>query len=44
MKEWKEKRQTMRHYDNQAAIYNMQYLEEQTAKIKDVLKRTKFLR
>ena len=39
MKEWKEKRQTMRHYDNQAAIYNMQYLEEQTAKIKDVLKR-----
>jgi ubiquinone/menaquinone biosynthesis C-methylase UbiE len=39
MQEWKEKRQTMRHYDKQAAIYNVQYLDEQTAKIKDVLKR-----
>ena len=38
MHEWKQKHGTMRHYDRQAAIYNIQYVEEQTAKIEDTLK------
>jgi ubiquinone/menaquinone biosynthesis C-methylase UbiE len=37
MREWKEKRGTMRHYDQQAAIYDRQYLGEQNAKIEDAL-------
>ena len=37
MQEWKEKRGTMRHYDREAAIYDVQYLGEQNAKIEDVL-------
>jgi len=37
MQEWKEKRGTMRHYDRQAAIYDVQYLGEQDAKIEDIL-------
>jgi len=37
MREWKEKRGTMRHYDRQAAIYDVQYLGEQDAKIEDIL-------
>jgi len=37
MQEWKEKRGTIRHYDQQAAIYDLQYLEEQNAKIKGIL-------
>jgi ubiquinone/menaquinone biosynthesis C-methylase UbiE len=37
MREWKEKRGTMRHYDLQAVIYNVQYLGEQDAKIEDIL-------
>ena len=37
MREWKEKRGTMRHYDQQASIYNVQYLGEQNAKIEDAL-------
>jgi ubiquinone/menaquinone biosynthesis C-methylase UbiE len=37
MREWKEKRGTMRHYDQQAAIYDVQYLGEQNAKIEDAL-------
>ncbi len=37
MREWKEKRSNMRHYDQQAAIYDVQYLGEQNAKIEDVL-------
>jgi ubiquinone/menaquinone biosynthesis C-methylase UbiE len=41
MREWKEKRGTMQHYDLQAAIYNVQYLGEQDAKIEDVLTRLK---
>ncbi len=35
MREWKEKRLTMQHYDRQATIYNVQYLGEQNAKIED---------
>jgi ubiquinone/menaquinone biosynthesis C-methylase UbiE len=37
MREWKEKRRTMRHYDQQAAIYDVQYLGEQNAKIEGAL-------
>ncbi len=40
MQEWKEKRRTMRHYDQQATIYDVQYLGEQNAKIEDALSRT----
>ena len=40
MREWKEKRGTMRHYDQQAAIYDRQYLGEQNAKIEDSLSNT----
>ena len=38
MQEWKEKRLTMRHYDRQAAIYDIQYVGEQNAKIEAILK------
>ena len=38
MQQWKEKRRTMRHYDRQAEIYNVQYLGEQNAKIEELLK------
>lgn len=38
MREWKEKRGTMRHYDQQATIYDVQYLDEQNAKIEGILK------
>ncbi|PVX26667.1 MAG: hypothetical protein CW691_00780, partial [Candidatus Bathyarchaeum sp.] len=38
MQEWKTKHGTMRHYDQQAAIYNVQYVGEQNAKIQDILK------
>ena len=37
MQEWNKKRKTMRHYDQQAVIYDVQYLEEQNAKIEDAL-------
>ncbi len=37
MQEWKEKRGTMQHYDQQATIYDVQYLGEQNAKIEDTL-------
>jgi ubiquinone/menaquinone biosynthesis C-methylase UbiE len=37
MQEWKEKRGTMRHYDQQAIVYAVQYLGEQNAKIEDAL-------
>jgi ubiquinone/menaquinone biosynthesis C-methylase UbiE len=37
MREWKEKRGTMRHYDQQAAIYDVQYVGEQDAKIEEIL-------
>jgi ubiquinone/menaquinone biosynthesis C-methylase UbiE len=40
MREWKEKRGTMRHYDQQASIYDVQYLGEQDAKIEDALSST----
>jgi ubiquinone/menaquinone biosynthesis C-methylase UbiE len=40
MREWKEKRGTMRHYDHQAVIYDVQYLGEQNAKIEDALSST----
>ncbi|PVX24888.1 MAG: hypothetical protein CW691_06175 [Candidatus Bathyarchaeum sp.] len=38
MQPWKEKQRTMRHYDQQAEIYNVQYLGEQNAKIEALLK------
>ena len=37
MREWDKKRRTMRHYDQQAKIYDVQYLEEQNAKIESAL-------
>jgi ubiquinone/menaquinone biosynthesis C-methylase UbiE len=40
MQEWKEKRGTMRHYDQQATVYNVQYLGEQNAKIEYALSST----
>jgi len=42
MREWKEKRGAMQHYDRQATIYNVQYLGEQNAKIEDALKDIEF--
>ena len=38
MQEWKEKQETMLHYDRQAVIYDVQYEGEQNAKIEDILK------
>ena len=32
MQEWNQKLKTMRHYDHQANVYDVQYLEEQDAK------------
>jgi len=40
MQEWKEKRETMRHYDQQSIVYDVQYLGEQNAKIEDALSST----
>jgi ubiquinone/menaquinone biosynthesis C-methylase UbiE len=34
---WKQKRQTMRHYDRSAHVYDAQYSEEQQTKIKTAL-------
>jgi ubiquinone/menaquinone biosynthesis C-methylase UbiE len=42
MQEWKQKRGAMLHYDRLAAIYNVQYMGEQNAKIEDCLKSMKF--
>ncbi len=42
MREWKQKRGAMRHYDRQAAIYDVQYVGEQNAKTEDALKSMKF--
>ena len=42
MHEWKEKRGAMWHYDRQAAIYDIQYVGEQNAKIEDLLKLIEF--
>lgn len=41
MKEWDKKRDVMRHYDLTAHIYDMQYAEEQTAKIDAAIKNIK---
>ena len=38
MQQWKAKHRTMRHYDQQAEIYNLQYVGEQNAKIEELLK------
>jgi len=40
MQEWREKRGTMRHYDQQSVIYDVQYLGEQDNKIEDILSST----
>jgi len=37
MADWNKKREVMQHYDNIASVYDMQYAEEQGAKIKAVL-------
>jgi len=37
MTEWKKKRQTMRHYNQSATVYDAQYYKEQEAKIKAAL-------
>ncbi len=37
MREWKEKRSNMSHYDRQATIYDVQYVGEQESKIEDIL-------
>jgi len=37
MTEWKKKRQTMRHYDHSASVYDALYYEEQEAKMKVAL-------
>jgi ubiquinone/menaquinone biosynthesis C-methylase UbiE len=37
MTEWRKKRQTMRHYNQSAKVYDSQYYEEQEAKIKAAL-------
>ncbi len=42
MSQWKKKRSIMKHYDLTATIYDMQYAEEQKAKIKVALKRIRF--
>lgn len=42
MREWKEKRGAMRHYDRQAAIYDAQYEVEQNTKIEYALTCIKF--
>ena len=42
MQKWKQKRSNMQCYDRQAKIYDVQYVEEQNAKIEDILKGTKF--
>jgi len=41
MQEWNEKRENIRHYDQQAAIYDIHYLGEQNAKIEDILNHMK---
>jgi len=41
MLEWKTKRKTMRHYDQLAPVYDIQYAEEQNAKIEAALKNAK---
>jgi ubiquinone/menaquinone biosynthesis C-methylase UbiE len=42
MQAWKQKRGAMQHYDRLAAIYNVQYVGEQNAKIEELLKDIKF--
>jgi ubiquinone/menaquinone biosynthesis C-methylase UbiE len=42
MRKWKQKRETMQHYDRQAAIYDLQYVGEQNSKIEDILNSTQF--
>ena len=41
MRDWKEKRLTIRHYDRQATIYDVKYLGEQNSKIEGILKSMK---
>lgn len=42
MQQWNKKHRSIRHYDQQAEIYDVQYLEEQNAKIKEILTNMKF--
>lgn len=41
MREWNKKRKALRHYDQLAPVYDIQYAEEQNAKIKAALNNTK---
>ena len=41
MQKWKTKHKTMRHYDHLAPVYDVQYSEEQNAKIEAALNNTK---
>jgi ubiquinone/menaquinone biosynthesis C-methylase UbiE len=41
MKNWKDKQKTMRHYNLQAVIYDVQYAGEQNSKIESILKNMK---
>lgn len=41
MSAWNKKREVMRRYDSSAPIYNMQYSEEQKAKMKSALQKIK---
>jgi ubiquinone/menaquinone biosynthesis C-methylase UbiE len=41
MQEWNKKRKSMRHYDHLAQVYDVQYSEEQKAKIEAALNNTK---
>jgi ubiquinone/menaquinone biosynthesis C-methylase UbiE len=42
MREWNQKRGTMHHYDHQNKVYDLQYLEEQDAKIEAALSSMEF--
>ena len=41
MQEWNKKRKTMHHYDQLAPVYDIQYAEEQNAKIEAALNKAK---
>ncbi|MCW4033778.1 MAG: class I SAM-dependent methyltransferase [Candidatus Bathyarchaeota archaeon] len=42
MQQWNKKRSTMQHYDQQAKIYDVQYVGEQNAKIENALNNITF--
>jgi ubiquinone/menaquinone biosynthesis C-methylase UbiE len=42
MQKWKEKKRNLRHYNEQAIIYDSQYIDEQNKKFKEILKEMNF--